>query len=182
MDKQNLIKLLEKYRQDALNNMFREARVEALLRIPPEFSEKLNDMSIRLKELHNDSCTLSKAFSETPIGIQMLGGKPYADYHRNGILYDVIHRLRIDITEDVVNDVIYHIRNTNHYQTRKDEITSKFNSAITKAKRLNNPKSLTELANLLNISIDEEITVPVKTSGIDVPFLKSEISKVLSIE
>jgi hypothetical protein len=167
MNKNDFVRLLEQYKNKALNSLQKEAEVTAMTLITPEFhelSEKIDEVAFQLTSAYK---SLVGQFNEIVSQNPSLG-RPYFSYSvpntkmESSAVYAFKHKL---------------MENT-EYQKKNIEIKNKFDAAIRTAKQTKSSKKLLDLAVALGVEVDSIEVEGDVSQNIDTPFLKEKINAV----
>jgi hypothetical protein len=167
LDKYDFIKLLEQYKNKALQNLNKESEVAAQLMITPEFhtlSEKCDELASHLNSVYE---RLESQFD---------GITAHNPIFKSAHLY--YNTPTRSMEKRAVNSIAYVIRNKGEYQKKETEIKNKFDAAIRFAKRTKSAKKLLDLVKALEIEVDSIEVQGDVSQGVDVPFLKEKINSV----
>jgi hypothetical protein len=167
MNKNDFVKLLEQYKNKAIDQLQKECEVSAKLLITPEFhelSEKIDEAAIKLTAAYN---SLMSQFREITNKNPQLRST-YFSYST----------LSTKMESYAINNIKRNLMDSYDFRKNETVIKNKFDTAIRSAKSTKSSKKLMELAAALGIEVDSiEVEGDVSMS-VDVPYLKEKISNV----
>jgi hypothetical protein len=172
MERVNFIKLLEEYRNKAINELYKEFKVQAALLITDDFKAAMMELEKACKLVYDG---LEKASNEVMEVSKRNSLTGYVSYFRYNLP-------STSIVESAIENLAQKIRNSNENMKRADEIRHKFNVAINAAKASRSAARLKELADSLGIETPSiEVSKSATAASVDVEFVKEKIKSVLQL-
>lgn len=177
MNKDAFIRLIQAYKGKALAALEGEVRATAISMIPADVMAQLDDLNEQWNALLASWKRVSLATAQTAAGEAL---RTYDKYCTS--LIDSAKPEPRNYKDRAIQMAMKPLFVTPQYRERYGKITKQFDEAVAKAKKLNSTRSLTELANLLDIPVgDDGVEIEAKRSSIDVPFIKQQINQVKAL-
>lgn len=168
MERSNFISLLEEYKSKAIQEHYKQCKVQAACLVSDEFKAAILELEEVSTKVSNGLNAVSTEFTKI--------SKDNALPERSGYFY--YNSPTTGILNAVIEGLSSKIRQTNAAEAKEREIRIKFDATIKAAKASRSPARLKELADALGI---ETPTIEVDTgvkSRVDTEFVKEKIKAV----
>jgi hypothetical protein len=172
MERSNFIKLLEEYKNKAIQEHYKQCRVQAALLISDEFKTAM-------LELENACKTVSIGLSRVSAELESIAKENMLS---NACGHSYFNTPSSRILDTVIDSLDEKIRRLDLCKKKEREIRYKFDAAIKAAKMSRSAARLKELADALGI---ETPSIEVDNSAkaqIDTEFVKEKIKSVLLLK
>jgi short subunit dehydrogenase-like uncharacterized protein len=169
MERSNFIKLLEEYKNKALQEQGKEAKASASLLIS-------KDLKTAISELEKASIAVNEGFKKISEEIGTIAAQNALDSYYGSFCYS---SPSTHIMENVLSCLSQKIYKTTAYERKKSEIVTKFDAAIRAAKATRSTAKLKELADALGIETPSIEVTPSVSATVDTEFVKEKIKSVL---
>ena len=171
MERSNFIKLLEEYKNRAIMELHKEARVQASLLLTDEFRAAV-------VELESSCRVVNTGLGRVACELDSISKDNQLSRNRRGFYYCTATE---SILTTVISTLTERIHETEPYRLKESEIRTKFDAAINTAKMSRSAVRLKELADALGIETPAiEVTNKV-ASTVDTEFVKEKIKSVLKL-
>jgi hypothetical protein len=172
MERSSFIKLLEEYKSKAIQEHYKECKVQASLLVAGEFRQAILELEEVSKKVCGGFEAVNSEFEKITKDNTLSDryGRTYLQYPTTNILNNVIEGLASKI------------RNANTPMGKENEIRNKFDAAIKAAKASRSAARLKELANALGIETPEIVVDTGVKVQVDTEFVKEKIKSVLLLK